>query len=299
MDLRLTLRGKLTQASIRSVLDPLTSIEEGKFPAVRVGLEGVSFVPPGPIVTLTSIIAIVGQQQTSQLVIGAPTDYDCRRYLATNGFFSALSGVAEFEGANDVLEIPPSDDCDTVLPLTKLSDTDDLPPLVRRVDNRLDELLGDGHLDWKSVKGAIRGTVREICDNIFQHAGGAPGWIAAQRYRNRRTTVPFLEIGISDTGRGIRRSLAGRFTELLKVSDSEAIERMLKERLTSREAAYRGTGYHVLRQATAELNGTFHLRSGSAVHEHSRTGVPHRIDGLVHWPGTHLCVSLSCKGATK
>jgi hypothetical protein len=294
MSHQVALHGDMTLADLEFFLDPLLEgkvVHRGARDTV-LDLTAVRFVPPGPIVALTAIVEHLSLGGFRPRIV-VPALPDCRRYLAANGFIAAASAFADLEGAGDVLG-QSSSGSDTVLPLTRLASIDDIPPLLRDIESRLDEMLGSGSSGWERAKGPLRSTVRELCANVAEHAGGAPGWIAAQRYRNHQAGTPFVRIAIGDAGRGIRRSLATQHTELLKASDGEALERMLKERLTSSPQAFRGNGYFVLQKATKELSGSFQLRSGTAEVVRPRGGGNRRRDGLAGWPGTFLDVSLTC-----
>jgi len=289
-------RGDLALTDLERFLDPLVEgkvVRGGAHEAV-LDLTGVQFVSPGPIVALTAILEHLSLGGTRARIL-APSRYDCRRYLVANGFVAAASAFADFDGIDDVRG-GSSGASDTVLPLTRLASIDDIPPLLRDIESRLDEMLGSGSKGWERAKGPLRSTVRELCANIAEHAGGTSGWIAAQRYRNHRAGTPFVRIAIGDAGRGIRRSLATQHTELLRATDGEALERMLKEHLTSSPQAFRGNGYFVLQKATEELAGSFHLRSGTAEIQRPRGGGDRRRNGLVAWPGTFLDISLTCEG---
>jgi hypothetical protein len=295
MNQHLVVTGELTQSSVGAFLDPLSApdLDVSASDAVVLDMAGVRFVKPAPVVALAAILERVCANKFRPVIL-LPESYDCRRYLATNGFVSALASVADFEAADDVIALKPSGDSDTVLPLTYIAGTDEIPPLLRGVERRIDDMLGTSDDGWERSKRPILSTIRELCENVFQHAGKAPGWIAAQRYQNRWTGKPYLELAIGDAGRGIRRSLATSHTELLKASDGDALERMLAEGLSRLEQPYRGNGYYVLQLATKELDGSFHLRSGTAALVRPRRGSIQRRDELAWWPGTQLQVTLTC-----
>jgi hypothetical protein len=226
------------------------------------------------------------------LQLQAPSSVECRRYLAASGLLHMLQGLVSVIGAEDLDGVGPSQ-AETLLPLTRLNGESDLPPLLMHLEGRLDDMLGRADNSWDATKRPIISTVRELCENVFQHAGGAPGWIAAQKYRPA-VGKPFVEVAIADTGIGVRRSLATNHTEMLTASDGEALERMVREHLSSDTDPIHGNGYFVLQKATKELDGSFLLRSGSGAVDRKRRGRLLRLDQMGQWPGTHLEMRLTC-----
>lgn len=295
MDSTVAVSGQLTIQSAAPLIDAMLRAGDMSSitPSLSLDLSGVTFVTPSGIVALAAMIEHAHSRLSALRVI-LPRHLDCRRYLAAAGFAQAISRWADVPQSEDVCGIEPSAGVDTLLPLCRLSGTEEIPELLRGLEHALDAMLGHGDASWDSTKQPILSTIRELCDNVFQHAGGAPGWVAAQKYRNRISGKDYVEIAIGDTGRGIRRTLATRFTELLKVSDGEALERMLVEHLTRSTNAYRGVGFFVLQKATKDLDGSFFLRSGAGALERARRGALVRKEGLSVWPGAQLEMRVTC-----
>lgn len=295
MDSTVAVSGQLTIQSAASLIDAMLFAEERTPSALSLALDldGVTFVTPSAIVALAAMIEHA-RPRLSALRVVLPRNSDCRRYLAAAGFAQAIAQWADVPESDDVRGLEPSAGLETLLPLCRLSGTDQIPGLLQGLERSLDSMLGGGDTSWDSTKRPILSTIRELCDNVFQHAGGAPGWVAAQKYRNRKSGKDYVEIAIGDAGRGIRRTLATRFTELLKVSDGEALERMLVEHLTRSTNAYRGVGFFVLQKATKDLDGSFYLRSGAGALERARRGALVRKEGLSAWPGAQLEMRLTC-----
>ena len=298
MEHRVAASGDLSARALQPLLDPLFPggvLPTGVLTHV-IDLRSVRFISPGPLVTMATVLANRSPSHPAiRLVV--PENWDCRRYLAAAGFLQPLGESVEIEGAGDLMGLGPSE-LETLLPLTRLSASEEIPELLRRIEGRLDSMMGGGNGTWEATKRPILSTIRELAENVFQHADGSAGWIAAQRYRTRVGT-PFIEVAIADRGRGIRRSLATRHTELLLSSDSQALERMLTEKLSRHSNAFRGTGYFVLQLATRELDGSFHLRSGSGTAERVRRGALQHQDCISTWPGTQLQARFTCSSGAK
>ena len=287
-------RGELTIQTLSALVDPIvdgSGLSEAE--SILLDLSDVTFVTPGSLAPLAALLELVSER-LPPVNVRAPTNGDCRRYLAAAGLLQVLRGFVAVGGAEELDGIEPSSTVPTVLPLTRLGGQAEIPVLLHQLEDRLDEMLGCGDESWARTKRPILSTIRELCENVFQHAGGAPGWLAAQKYRNRRNGKPYVEIAIADAGHGVRRTLATRYTEMLTVTDGAALGRMVLEQLTRHTNAYRGTGYYVLQLATKELDGSFWLRSGSGALNRPRRGSLSSIDGLTAWPGTHLQTRLTC-----
>jgi anti-sigma regulatory factor (Ser/Thr protein kinase) len=293
---RTQVNGSLNMSALPQLLDPI--LPGGG--AARVcdeivlDLSEVTFVTPGGLAPFAALVESV-RAELPPLRLEAPADPGCRFYLASSGFLQMLQGVATVRGADGLDGVRPGSAPETVLPLTRLGQDADLEALVAHLERKLDQLLGCADDAWSETKGRIISAVQEICANVFQHAGGAPGWVSAQKYRPRNGSNPFLEVSIADAGVGIRRSLAGRYPEFAVAQDGEVLERMVRERLSRHTNPVRGCGYFTLQESTSRLDGSFGLRSGSGgVRRERRSRQVVRASDLPLWPGTHLEMRVTC-----
>jgi hypothetical protein len=287
-------RGSLDMRALSPLVDSI--VTDGGEPRacdeIVLDLTEVTFVTPGSLAPLAALVEHASRT-LPPLRLHAPLNVDCRRYLASAGLLQMLQGVVTVHGAEELDGVGPSNSAETVLPLTRLCGQSELPPLLQHLEQRLDDMLGYADDSWDAKKRPIISTVRELCENVFQHAGGSPGWIAAQKYRSG-TGDAFVEIAIADAGIGVRRTLSTHHTEFLSALDGEALERMVKEHLSRYTDPLRGNGYYVLQEATKDLDGSFFLRSGSGAVGRRRRSRLLRQDALAHWPGTHLEIRLTC-----
>lgn len=295
MSVSLTLSGELSVHTAAPVIDPLVADGHAIARAgdITLDLTNVTFVTPSSMVTLAAIIES-RCRCFAPIQLAVPKNGDCRRYLAAAGFVQAVCNFVPIVGGDDLIGREPANRTEAVLPLTRIAKSDEMPSVLRDLEERIDAMLGRGDASWDSAKRGIVSTLRELGENVFQHAGGAPGWIAGQRYRNRSSGKEYVEIAIADAGRGVRRSLATRYTELLTATDGEALERALREGLSSSAIPERGTGYFVLQHWTKQSDGSFYLRSGTGAVTRPRRRPLHRVDGLGAWPGTQLQFRLTC-----
>lgn len=293
---RTKVRGALNMSALPQLLDPILhgNGEARACGEVVLDLSEVTFVTPGGLAPFAALLESASAD-LPPLRLEVPADPGCRLYLASAGLLQMLQGVATVRGADGLDGIRPGSALETVLPLTRLGGDADLEALVNQLKRKLDQLLGCADDAWNETKGRIISAVREICANVFQHAGGAPGWVCAQKYRPRNGGNPFLEVSISDAGIGIRTSLAGRYPEFAAAHDGEVLERMVRERLSRHTNPVRGCGYFTLQESTTRLDGSFGLRSGSGgIRRERRSRQVLREDGLPEWRGTHLEMRVTC-----
>ena len=289
-------RGSLNLSTLPPLLDPILMVEGEARSSSKIELDlcEVSFVTPGALAPLAALLEHAGSE-LPPVHLHLPSDADCRHYLASAGLLYGLQSFVTLSGANEKECGEPSTSAETLLPLTRLGAESDLPALLLHFERRLDEMLGRADDRWEATKRPIVSTARELCENVFQHAGGTPCWVVAQKYRPS-TGNPFVEIAISDAGLGVRRTLAETHPEFRISPDGEALERMVEEHLSRERNPHRGNGYYVLQMATKELDGSFHLRSGAGEVVRRRKSRLARRDDLQHWPGTHLEIRLTGAG---
>jgi hypothetical protein len=296
MTYRTQVHGSLNMSTLPQLLDPILhgGGEARACGEIVLDLTGVTFVTPGGLAPLAALVESV-RADLPPLRLEAPADSECRLYLASAGLLQMLRGVATVRGADGLDGIRPGSALATVLPLTRLGGDADLEALLTQLERKLDQLLGCADGAWNERKGRIISAVREICANVFQHAGDAPGWVAAQKYRPRNGGNPFLEVSIADAGIGVRTSLAGHYPEVTDARDGNVLERMVREHLSRHSDPVRGCGYFTLQESTTRLDGSFGLRSGAGlVRRERRTRQLRRTDGLPAWPGTHLEMRVTC-----
>lgn len=136
----------------------------------------------------------------------------------------------------------------------------------------------------------IQVCVKEIFNNVQDHAGTRVGSVFAQWYPNGES----VDIAISDFGRGIPANVRRLLPEL---SAAECVIKAFEEGFTTKgHPANQGAGLHLLRQNVVDqLEGTLHVISGGAVmHCDFRKGFfPGRVSNRNHgYTGTLINISL-------
>jgi hypothetical protein len=286
-------RGELNQTTVAPLVAALVSERNSPSDPVVLDLRDLEFAHPFPLAVLAAQLE-AQVPPDGAVAIRCPLQAGARQYLASCGFLQEAAQHVEVVGDDGLRHRSKSWAANTVLPLTRLRAGEDIAPVLERVDDRLDVLLRGDRGRADSVRAPIRSTIREMCVNIFHHADYDTGWIAAQQYRNRRTGVPYVEIGVADAGRGIRTSLATEYPQVAEVPDAEAVGQALRGK-SRRGAAYLGGGFFVLQRAAKELDGRFYLRSGHGAALRPRRGGLRTIEADERWPGTHLRIALTCQ----
>lgn len=262
-------------------------------------LSGVHFVWPSGLVTLRTLLSTPEIWSCDRVTLRLPTAEGCRQYLGVAGFLHGLPAEVTIDSPETNANAG-TWSAQTLLPLTSINTLQELEQLAHCITTRLDEMLGQGQAaapdePWRRQKSAIVSAIREMCHNVLEHAG-AGGWIAAQRYRAKRTGAPFLEIAVADAGCGVRTSIARTHRSLGRAAEA-AVLRSVVEQGLSRFGTdpTRGNGYGVLKRATRECDGSFFLRSGGGILEHPRRGPLRTAERSVRWPGTYLMLRLACR----
>ena len=116
------------------------------------------------------------------------------------------------------------------------------------------------------TRSAIYYPITELVTNIFEHSKDDTGFILGQYYPKKE----YLDICIVDTGRGLAQ--AYKDEEDLILTDSQAIEEVLKGRSTKPEAD-RGYGVWTSKKVVCEgLGGSFIILSGESALVSSQSG---------------------------
>jgi hypothetical protein len=283
-------RGALGHARMEKVLEFLATCPPGSVPTIDLG--EISWVHPSALVAFRAGLDTFEQTGRS-VTIACPTNLNVLSYMAALGFLQMVPACVRLTGTQGI-ERNRASGSDRLVPLTRLSSTDDMEQVIETV-SRLDGMLGAGDGEWIKTKGAVLSTITEICSNIFHHANVGHGWVAAQTYFNRFTAGDYIELAIGDAGRGIKATLAEALQELAPLPDEVVLARMLNEHLSSRTASGGGMGYYVLQQAARQLDGQFWLRSGLGGISHPRRGAWQAEPLSFCWQGTFVHVRLTCR----
>lgn len=160
------------------------------------------------------------------------------------------------------------------------------------IDNRLSPWLGYILDVPHSSLSSIRTCVKELFNNISDHAAVDTGYVHAQQYPNIRT----LKITVSDFGVGIPATIRKRFGAM---SDAEAIRLAAEEGVTSQSRPNNmGAGLNFLIDCVAGNNGSVLIHSlGGSIKCYVERGIQVRrpVSWKGSYPGTLVEISLDTR----
>jgi hypothetical protein len=257
-------------------------------------LSKITFVSAAAMVQLAAACYSLaeGSCRPSIVVI----DESVRGYLLRAGFVKCVAPVTEF-----VPDFPPAavelssyyfGSNRMLIEVTQIRAGGDLPNLLDRVLHVLRHRLKYPKYDAFDITTAVS----EISQNTFDHNGGSCGFLAMQVYG----TAPsrFLEIGVSDSGAGLRSTLLRNPRHANVGTDLEAIRLAIQPGVSEHDDPTRGTGLYHLLQNAYDRGGTVQICSGTAK-------VRFRGDRKQGWafsvppmPGVHIAVTLPAQSPT-
>lgn len=127
------------------------------------------------------------------------------------------------------------------------------------VNLMMDRILGSLPDLSREDLAAIEWAINEITDNVLTHSESKVGGIVQMSNMRARNRVEFA---VSDAGMGIPRTLRATHPELR--SDTEALDRAIREGVTRDPALGQGNGLFGTFQITRLSEGYFHVHSGYA-----------------------------------
>lgn len=221
----------------------------------------LTFITPTALVQLASlchILSVSGRRPTLRF-----WNRQMMHYLLRMQFAEVVQDVADFNprfrstdpnrlatwiGGNPV-----------VLEVTRIQQSEDVQGVVGKLVHVLREELG--YAAPQAFNVAI--AVSEIAQNIYQHNGGSPGFVAMQAYRNKHGR--WLEVGVSDAGVGLAATLHRNSAVQAIRTDQDAMRRAIQTGTSEFDDPSRGRGLPLVISMVANQGGTVRLRSGSAL----------------------------------
>jgi hypothetical protein len=255
-------------------------------PDRSLNLRPYRFLSTSAITSLAALLSDNNPPFTSLLI----DDHGTRTYLARAGFFEQLDNTIRIE--------PPLQPSETfhqvyrggninLLELTQLDATTLLPTCLDQIVAVLRTRLRYKRPD--AYDTAIM--ISEVSQNIADHATSAHGYLMLQVFG--KGTKRFLQIGIADSGCGIKQSLQKnpRFHHI--TGDATALRCATSPGTSEFTDQTRGTGlYHLLR-ITISQQGMVRVQSGDGVLVHKPSYArPWITTASTRRPGTHVAITL-------
>jgi anti-sigma regulatory factor (Ser/Thr protein kinase) len=188
---------------------------------------------------------------------------------------------------------------DVLLEITLVENSQDVHTIVGQVKQRA-HLILKKHLGYdkqKTVRFIV--ALAELCQNIFEHSNTV-GYVAIQKYRYSTLGRNVVKMAVTDTGIGMKQSLAPRLATQFgsKWSDMTAIDQAFQHGVSRFADPGRGHGLRCVRELVAAWDGKISIRSGRArlsVAPRWARGLP-TDDSLPYFPGTQIFLTLPAEG---
>ena len=262
---------RLTVETIDGVLE--TVFEQG---AAAVDLRSVRFVDPYALLLLELLVREMAEQQ-STLRIEWPDSPVVRRWMNAMGFFAHVGGTPAPPTTRDARS--------ALQPITAISGEGGIGRVVDGFHHR----LGERYPLTESSRRTLTAMMIELFQNIPHHSNATgevadPHGIAAmQDYEDS------IFLSIADKGVGLRGSLGLR-EGYGGVTDSQALNAILRDGLSRFADAGRGGELKRIVGVIRSWDGVFALRSGSALLYFDERGGD--IYDVPHFPGVQLAIRI-------
>lgn len=137
---------------------------------------------------------------------------------------------------------------------------------IRKITQEVEQWMSD-HGFNEAQRFSISTFISEMVQNVCQHSNTPQnGVLCRQRYMNKQGKS-FLSWAIGDAGVGIRQSLLNaNVPGIHNMSDSDAIQEVLKGRSSIQDDITRGNGFPNLFKEAQERRATLFIHSNSGVY---------------------------------
>lgn len=257
-----------------------------------IDLTGLSFSSPGGIVPLAALCCSLAKSHP-RIVIKLTHPHQ-RNYFVSSGFYSVLEDIVVFDPGISKSRLGDFEDRrganSLMIEIARIGDEKDLPKLLNKFVSilRFRMSLEKEHAYDTAI------AVSELCQNTFDHNPEACGLIGLQVFN--ASNGRFVEVSISDYGRGLAATLSENSDNPSFSTDLEAIETAVLLGTSQYRDVTRGTGLYHLLKIAEKAYGTVQLCSGTAT-KRFRTdlGKVHNFTDDNSLPGTHITLSLKSR----
>jgi anti-sigma regulatory factor (Ser/Thr protein kinase) len=231
------------------------SMEEvdGESDEVHLMASGVKFATPLDICALRTLIDHASEN-ARRVHLECPSDPSVHRYLERMNLYEGLPDNVTLSSPRPPIRRQPLGT--KLIELSRIICDEDVEILM----DRIAEIAGEQFGRRSTVTVAFATAVGAAAENVVMHAQSRTGaLVAAQRYQHTG-----LELAVVDRGLGIPRTLAAN-PRHRGLSDLDAVERSLEDKVSSSLADGRGAGLWELCDAVAaSRNATLAIASGRA-----------------------------------
>jgi len=261
---------RLTIETIDAVLEQVVDRKAG-----AVDLRDTRFIDPYALLLL-ALLVLETKSRGTRLRLDWPEVPAVRRWMRAMGFFAEI-GETTPPSARDVRS--------ALQPITAISDETGIGRVVDGFHHRLVER----YPLTESSRRTLTAMMIELFQNIPHHSNAtgdiddSHGMAAMQDYEDS------LFLAIADKGVGLRRSLGLR-EGYATITDAQALDAILRDGLSRFAEAGRGGELKRIVGIVRSWDGTFALRSGSALLYFDERGGD--VYDVPDFPGVQLAVRL-------
>ena len=253
-------------------------------------LAPVNFIKPvGTVALLATIERLMKRPDMPKVTIELPENQNVQSYLRLAGVFAAMREHGVFEGMQPEDLIPEIQPAKPMVTCTRFANEFDIDNLAAQMEDRFQtELVG-----FASLLQPCHEIFSELASNVVYHADSNGGYVLAQQYDY--SSGPVVEIAVADCGIGIRASLQKNPKHRAISSDVQAIERSLREGVSSLPDHHRGYGlHHVTGDVRQNKDREMTIRSGQGILTLRGDGkITRDYDSPIYY-GTIVSVSIPC-----
>jgi hypothetical protein len=223
---------------------------------------------------------------------------DVRLENANRAAYAWRFGLADYLGVDPGMEVQPHEEAGRFVALRTVANRADLGALMPDVVPLL-------HLaDDPEQARAVHYVLSEMISNVLEHSSSKHGAVVcAQYYTGEHASGrQYVSVGVADTGRGVRASLASNYPAI--ASDAEAVLKAIQPGITGAVPAgmygspdNAGAGLFFTRRLSQSSDAHFAIGSGRAMFRTStarhRPADNQLVFPIAGYPGTIVSVDFS------
>lgn len=273
---RISVQGELASSNFHLLLAALhTAVEKAKYQDLRLDMRQCTAAFPGPML---AVAAQVSQLRESGIycTLVLP-DLQNLRSLFLNANWAHLLDPRSFD--------PSRFRGYTRLPAIRFQSSEEQHSTVNRI---VDVILGAIPEMERGHFAAFEWAINELTDNVLTHSeSSVGGLVQVSTFQKNKKRVEFV---VADAGIGIPRSLRTSFPEF--VTDTEALDKAIREGVTRDKSLGQGNGLFGSWQICSHCDGHFQVASGYARLFDTPAGGLHVYTEKVPYSGTLIVATI-------
>lgn len=200
-------------------------------------------------------------------------------------------GLAEYFGIETPTGFSKHEEAGRFIALRTVSTRDDLADLLSSLVTLLHVM--------DSAAESVLYAMSEMVRNTLEHSWSKGAVVCGQRYPGNKKRDEYVSLGIADTGRGVRASLAGKY---VVNSSADALLKAIEPGVSGAIGGMygasdnAGAGLFVTRRLSQATRRYFGIASGEAIFRSSTAKKsppdPELVQAIASYSGTMVCVEM-------